>query len=345
MESIAPYLMRCQRFALHTTGHDVANTILPLRVAMPDLREFIWDANDAIQRDGVSEQRLITLLDHPASVPETYAVAIRDKSLPINWEPSMAHIRHLSLIDLAGLPTPTVVALVAQCPDLKSLRWLRYLPEESMYTDSMPTFTSSSLEVLDMDLADDGEPNNCVLTHMHFPRLQHLVLSAYATNTRWADRAVNSMARFPCLRTAWISSWAFSPEASIEYLTANPTVEEFGCGITSSIGALISLLNEPTCFVPWTHRLPKLRFLYFLDATHRPNMVAGVAHGLRALMQGRGVGPDNEHKLKIQLNDKSWNLADIPSVYSKLASEFPGNVTLSCYEDAPPGRFRGGQWE
>ena len=346
IDSLAPYLTRCHRFTLSTTGHDVANTILPLRTPMPDLREFIWDASDAFQHDDVTDQRPIILLDHPVSLPNTYSVAIRDKSLPINWERSVAHIRHLSLIDLAGIPNLTVVELVAQCPELKSLRWLRYLSDDPLYTTSMPAFTSPSLEVLDMDLPDVGDPSNSLLTRMDFPRLRHLVLSAYVTNTRWADRAVDSMPRFPCLHTVWISSWAFSPEAAIEYLTAHPTVEEFGCGVTPSIGALISLLNEPTCFVPWTFRLPKLRYIYLLDAPHSFNIVVGVANGLRALMRGRGVGPGNEFKLKIQLNDKLWtNVTTIPNEYEELASDFPRNVTLSSSEDTPPSRFRSSQWE
>jgi len=346
MDSLASYLTRCHRFTLRTTGRDVANTILPLRAPMPDLREIIWDANNAFQHDDVTDQRPIILLDHPVSLPNTYSVTIRDISLPINWERSLAHVRHLSLIGLAGRPSLIVVELVAQCPELKSLKWLRFLPEEPLYTTSMPTFTSSSLEVLDMDLSDEGDSSNCLLTRMHFPRLRHLVLSAYATNTRWADRAVDSMARFPCLHTAWISSCAFSPEAAIEYLTAHPTVEEFGCGITPSIGALISLLNEPTCFVPWTFRLPKLRYIYFLDALHHDNMVVGVTSGLRALMHGRGVGPDNEFKLKIQLNDKLWSdVTTIPNGYVEFASDFPRIVTLSSNEDTPPPRFRASQWE
>jgi hypothetical protein len=346
MESLHPYLARSQRITLRTTCHEVTNMILPIRIPMPDLREFILDARNLTQHGDATEHRHIILLDHPASLPETYSITVCNPSLSISWDRSIPHIRHLSLVDLAGLPTPTVVDLVAQCPELKSLRWLHYLEEDTPYAGTMPPFTSSSLEALDMDLPDHGDPSSSLLTRMHFPRLRHLVLSAYSSNTQWADRAVASMARFPCLRTVWISSYAFSPEAAIEYLTAHPTVEEFGCGMTSSIGAFISLLNEPTCFVPWTSRLPKLRFIHFLDASYPSSaVVVGMSLGLRALMRDHGLGTDDKSEFKVQLNDQSWrDTSNIPIEYTLLANDFPRNITLSSNEDTLPTRFRPGQY-
>ncbi|KAF9505615.1 hypothetical protein BS47DRAFT_518178 [Hydnum rufescens UP504] len=131
MGSLHPYLARSKRITLRTTCHEVTNTILPIRIPMPDLREFILDARNLTQHGDATEHRRIILLDHPASLPDTYSITVCNPSLSISWDRLMPHIRHLSLIDLAGLPTPTVVDLVAQCPELKSLRWLHYLEEDT----------------------------------------------------------------------------------------------------------------------------------------------------------------------------------------------------------------------
>ena len=310
---------------------------------MPNLLEFSWDASSPEESEDSHPNRPpLLLLDSEVSSPHSYLLTIRHVAYQIQWpDRILANLKHLTVAGRAALPLRNTVDLVTRCPSLLSLRSLHFADETIAFPSDMPTFTSSTLRTLQMDLPDQGTELGSVTWNMEFPLLEHLVVSAWPSNTRWAESSLGCTERFPSLRSAWISTHAFSAAAIMDFICAHPNLLEFGCVLSSSVAGILSVLTEPLCVAPWSLRLPRLRYLEFIRASQSLSAAPEVVEALRALLSARGLDANGQAILTVHINDESFHLEqEIPCDYSELAEEFPRNVFLTHNEDLVPTRFR-----
>ncbi len=347
IKEIEPYLKRCTRLSISTKQHTTAKAIFPLQVPMPNLHEFAWDGGSPLVHgdDEDEDNHIVTFLDPSIVSCPSYRLSYHMGSVSMDWNDQIvSKLVTLKLYDLAGRPTRQVLQLIPRCCNLKRLRWVQHLSEDEQHPEPLPPFTSTSLEVLDIDLPDNSDEERSFIWHMDFPSLKYLSIATRSLNTRWADQALGSSSRFPHLKSLWLSAHAFTPPTMIAFLHAHPMVEQFGCGINPNIGGLLSLLVEPTFIVPREFKLPSLEFIYFLSSSHS-NDSAALSDSIRSLFRSRAEylstkqdGSDRK-PFKIQLNDESW--ADhLPDELEKLRREYPGQVILSNGDDIVPDRFR-----
>ncbi|KAF8313018.1 uncharacterized protein EI90DRAFT_3045172 [Cantharellus anzutake] len=347
IKEIEPYLKRCTRLSISTSQHATAKAIFPLHVPMSNLREFAWDGGSPLSHDDDEDEdnHTVTFLDPSTVSSPSYRLTYHMGAVSMDWNDQMvSKLVTLKLYDLAGRPTRRILQLIPRCTSLKRLRWVQHLSEDEQHTEALPPFTSTSLEVLDIDLPDNSDEERSFIWNMDFPSLRYLSIATRSLNTRWADRALGSATRFPLLISLWLSAHAFTPPTMITFLHAHPNVEQFGCGINPNIGGLLSLLVEPTFVVPRDFKLSNLKFIYFLSSSHSSS-VSALSDSIRSLFRSRaGYASSkengNERKLfKIQLNDESWT-DHLPEDLVKLRQEYAGQVILSNGDDSVPDRFR-----
>ena len=344
--SLLPYLARCQSLTLRTSDHNLAQLILPFRnETMPYLRKFSWVGVDVDHTgsQAITWDSTAILEGEPISLSSCH-ITIRGASFPLRWNDQLiANLQHLTLVDAAGFPTRDVVELVARCQALKSMSWLhepRDDDDDSEDSSETPVFSSSSLEMLQMDLLDRGGSDPTVLWRMDLPRLKLLAIAAWSSHIPPTTHAPSNVERFPALRSAWLSSRVFSLPTIMDFLSAHPRIEEFGCGINEWICGLISSFSEPIPTAPGSTILPNLRFVYFLGASRYPKLIGQICGRIRDLIEIRSTAWDQPCKFKIQLNDEAWDDANVPKQYLTLAADYPDNVTLSHDEETVPSRFR-----
>src|SRR5260370_3703762 len=99
---------------------------------------------------------------------------------------------------------------------------------------------------------------------MQFPVLKHLTIYAVIGDSQWVDPALGTVQRFPVLETLWLSSAAFSATAVNAFLSAHPSIKEFGCRLHPSVGIILNVLAGPGSTLSPEARSPHLRFLSML---------------------------------------------------------------------------------
>ncbi len=292
IDSLAPYFERCTTLKFVLQDFAVVRTVFPIRHRMPYLREFSWEGGmRGLGEDGSQPSvEPVELYDHTKASPETLRLDILGMSFPIRWDVGIvSRLTTLALDHYAGRPTRDLVEVLARCTNLKRLRWKQRIGEDDPFTAPLPVFTSTSLEILDIDLPATSDESRSILWRMQLPNLRYLCIASRSSNTGWAETALGSVERFPLLQTLWLSTRAFTPEAMVPFLVAHPSVEEFGCGVGPLIGTLISLLMEPTTVIPRLCKAPKLQFLYLLDATETPDAYQ-MCQALGSLIRSRSDG-------------------------------------------------------
>ncbi|KAF8329505.1 uncharacterized protein EI90DRAFT_3155386 [Cantharellus anzutake] len=349
--ALAPYFARVHKLIVRTNEPSGAKSLFPLKTPMPYLRQLTWmngrsedvEDDDEAGDEGPPRVKLFEIDDF---APPHYRLEFNGQRYVVDWDEAvLAKITHLDLDNLAGRPSADVVRLVARCPNLKRLRWVQYLGEDDLVESGtqMPKFRSDSLEVLDIDIPDNSDEQRSILWHMDFPRLYSLSIIARSPNSHWAEQGLGDRLRFPQLRSAWISSHAFSPTTAMRFLHAHPTVEQFGCGVGSSIGGVLSFLIESSSNLHGPLRLPSLKFVYFLD-TACANQPGKFCDMIRSLMKARVDLKDekgNATPFRVQLNDETWrdssNIAE--EILHLAEKEYPGQIKLSAADDTVPYMF------
>ena len=122
---------------------------------MPYLREFSWEGGMCRLGEDGSQPSVepMVLYDHTKASPETLRLDILGMSFPICWDVGVvSRLTTLVLDHYAGRPTWDLVEVLARCTNLKHLRWKQRIGEDDPFTAPLPVFTSTSLEILNIDL-------------------------------------------------------------------------------------------------------------------------------------------------------------------------------------------------
>ena len=349
--ALAPYFSRVHQLTIRTNEPSGAKCLFPLKNPMPYLKQLTWvngKCDDDEEDEEIGEDPPhVKLFETDALAPSHYRLEFNGQRYIVDWDEAiLERLTHLDLDNLAGRPTSDAVRLVARCPNLKRLRWVQYLHDDDFLEGGaqMPKFYSASLEVLDIDIPDNSDEQRSILWHMEFPSLRSLSIIARSPNGHWAEQGLGDRQRFPLLRSAWISSHAFSPATAMRFLHAHPTVEQFGCGVGASIGGVLSLLIESSSNLQGPPRLPNLKFVYFLDSARAGS--AGTrkfCDMVRSLLKARACVKDEEGRpvpFRIQLNDETWRASpNVPNEILDLAEACSNQIKISDADDTVPYMF------